>query len=157
MGIPIISEIIKGVLGVGKDIADEFIRSPEERDAFHLRLEEEATKRQEQWESTFRRELEAKEQIIVAEMKQDDKFTKRARPSIAYSGLVFTFMEVIVRGYMLFSGTDMPEGFDTIVPPQFWLAWAGVTGTWAVGRSMEKRASIQSKETGRLTKLITGE
>ena len=105
---------------------------------------------------------EAQRDVIVAELKQDDKYTKRARPTVVYVGLaafIFNYVLIPNLGQVLAllglgaaSVTLVPIAF----PTAFWVAWGGVTGTWAIGRSAEKVAKVRGEEPSALTKLITG-
>lgn len=70
-------------------------------------------------------EIAAKERILVAELQQSDAYTKRARPTIVYVGLLASIADGI--GYI-----------DFTMPDQFWPVWAGVAGLWVIGRSAEK-------------------
>jgi len=101
----------------------------------------------------------AKAQIIAAEMAQGDNYTKRARPTVVYGGLL-----MIALNYVIFPilakiaaiSNGMPEGIDTVfepvnLPTEFWWAWGGVVSAWVFGRSMEKKGNV-----GQLTSLITG-
>lgn len=145
---------VKGLLeGVSK-IFDEAKFSGEEKAEAKQKLAELELQFTTQFENTLRRELEAKEQIIVAELRQDDKFTKRARPMVVYVGLgAFLFNYVLVPNLALLFGTPLtPVEF----PPEFWYGWSGIVATWAVGRTVEKRAAIQGKEVGKFTKILTG-
>jgi len=93
--------------------------------------------------------IESQKSIIVAEMQQGDTFTKRARPTLVYSGLVFIFLvHVAFPIAAFFTSKPMPS---LTLPTEFWWAWSGVCGVWVMGRSAEKRGI-----TGKLTSLITG-
>ena len=133
-------------------LASKFIESPEDRHSFELATAELIQARDSEIEQTLRAEMQAKERVIVAELQQGDTFTKRARPSLVYMGLLFAFAETVVRIILVLQGKQMPEGLTTVVPPQFWAAWTGVTGLWVIGRSAEKRGAknkIVSAITGR--------
>lgn len=145
---------VKGLLSGVSEIFDEAKFSGEEKAAAKQKLAELELQFTTQFEETLRRELEAKERIIVAELAQDDKFTKRARPMVVYVGLgAFLFNYVIVPNLALLFGTILtPVEF----PKEFWYGWSGIVATWAVGRTVEKRAMIQGKEVGRFTKILTG-
>lgn len=86
-------------------------------------------------------ELGLRERVMVAELTQDDKFTKRARPMVVYVGL----LAMIVDGFSDIAFT-MPE--------QFWQGWMAVVGIWAVGRSAEKVGANGSL--GKVAEWITG-
>lgn len=83
-------------------------------------------------------EIGAKEKVMVAELQQGDSYTKRARPSIVYAGLLAAFIDAI--GYIEFT-----------MPTDFWYVWGGVCGIYAIGRSAEKRGNGN-----KLTRAITG-
>ena len=86
-------------------------------------------------------EIGAKERIMVAELQQGDTFTKRARPSIIYVGLLGAIVDAI--GY-----------FDFTLPSDFWYVWGGVCGVYAIGRSVEK---VKTNGTlGKIAGVVTG-
>lgn len=92
---------------------------------------------------------EVSQNIIVAEMQQGDDFTKRARPMVVYSGLLFIFLvHVAFPIFTHFTGGTVP---DISLPDEFWWAWTGVVAVWMTGRSMEKVGAGN-----KVTKLITG-
>ena len=81
-------------------------------------------------------EITATQNIITEELRQDDKYTKRARPTMVYAGLVAMFLNHIVLPWVShFTGNQLPE---ITLPSEFWLAWGGVTGVYAFQRSIEK-------------------
>ncbi|KKK80638.1 hypothetical protein LCGC14_2821490 [marine sediment metagenome] len=128
-------------VGKAVGLADKFIRTPDEKAEYERDMLELVQARDTEIEQTLRTEIQAKERILVAELQQGDKFTKRARPSLVYMGLLFALVETIVRTVLMLRGQSMPEGMTTVVPPQFWAAWTGVTGAWVIGRSAERRGS----------------
>ena len=93
--------------------------------------------------------LKAQRDIIVAELTQGDKFTKRARPLIVYAGLGFIFLIHVAFPIITWlKGNIVP---DLSLPEEFWWAWTGICGTWVIGRSFEKRGSEAE-----IIKMITG-
>jgi len=40
------------------------------------------------------------------------------------------------------------------LPPEFWLAWGGITSTWAIGRTVEKVKA--GGFVGKVSQVITG-
>ena len=149
-----ISKILGGSIGglvseVG-NVVDKFHLSGEEKQRFKLELEALLQKRQSEIEQTLRSEMQAKQQILVAELTQGDKYTKRARPTVVYAGLlfiVFNYCIVPVLG-LIFKGTSFPA---MQLPTEFWVGWSGIVATWSVGRTFEKRGAST-----RLTRAITG-
>ncbi|KJZ07799.1 hypothetical protein TW85_24700 [Marinomonas sp. S3726] len=127
------------------DVADRFIETPDEKTAFKLQVEQLVADRDSETEQTLRAELGAKERVLVAELKQGDTYTKRARPTVVYSGLAF-----IGINYVLFPllgrilngfGLDIDTSPLADLPLEFWGAWGGICATWSIGRSMEKRGA----------------
>lgn len=93
--------------------------------------------------------IEAQKSVMVSEMGQADAFTKRARPSIVYAGLVFIFMVHVAFPIIAYiSGRPLPT---LSLPEQFWWSWTGVCGVWIMGRSMEKNGA-----NNKIVNLITG-
>ena len=101
-------------------------------------------------EKSVQTEIESKERIIIAEMNQDDNFTKRARPMVVYTGLVLAVFEVISKYVSLWQGVELPS-VSSLVPTEFWIAWGGICGTWVIGRSAEKRG-----QQNKIIEMITG-
>ena len=134
-----ISAIVDGVGGV----LDKFIQDPGEKAEINLAMETLLQKRDSEMEETFRTELGAKERVLVAELQQGDKYTKRARPTVVYFGLFFFFFNYTVAPMM---------GYETLViPVAFTAAWGGICATWSIGRSAErigKRNRVTSAVTG---------
>jgi len=86
------SEIFKGsidglVSSVG-DVVNQFVETPDEKTAAKLAIQKLIQDRMSEIEQTARTELQAKERIIVAEMASGDNYTKRARPTVVYFGLL---------------------------------------------------------------------
>ncbi len=88
-------------------------------------------------EETHRTEIQAKERVIVAEMKQSSVFVKAARPMVVYS-FVFTVMCAVVK--WAFMGD--PAGLEALndIPDRLWDAWVGVMSVWMISRGVEKVA-----------------
>lgn len=107
--------------------------------------------------------VEAKKSVLVAEMQQGDTYTKRARPTIVYAGLALIFLNWAVEaGLKIVSALQIdaldPAQIETLrsvteisLPGEFWAAWSGVVGIYAIGRSAEKRGV-----TGKIVSMITG-
>ncbi|MEK9148799.1 MAG: 3TM-type holin [Candidatus Desantisbacteria bacterium] len=131
------------------DVADKFHLSGEEKQQFKLELEALLQKRDSEVEETLRAELGAKERILVAELSQGDNYTKRARPTVVYSGLFFIFFNYC---FVPLLARWQGVSFEPLaLPPEFWYGWSGIVMTWSVGRSFEK-----SGTSNRLTRTITG-
>ena len=69
-------------------------------------------------------------------MAQGDAFTKRARPSIVYMGLLFIGLVYVlfpIVGY--FSKGELPK---LELPSAFWTVWGDICSVWMIGRPAEK-------------------
>lgn len=71
-------------------------------------------------------EISAKERIMVAELTQGDSYTKRARPTIVYVGLIGAIVDAI-------------QSIPFSLSPEFWYVWGSVCAVYSIGRTMEKR------------------
>jgi hypothetical protein len=150
------------VVGELGKIVDQFHMSDQEKTQFKLEMEALLQKRESEIEVTVRSVIESKERVMVAELNQGDSYTKRARPTVVYAGLAFIFLNYcIIPGVQYVSGnapvqcvkgvTDCVIASGIQLPQEFWWAWAGIVGTWSIGRSFEK-----SGVNNRVTNLITG-
>lgn len=132
------------------DLVDNLHTSQEEKDKVKAEIARIISARISETEATARAELMAKQAIIVAEMQQGDKFTKRARPMVVYCGLIMIFINyVLIPGIQSISGITINA---PSLPGDFWLAWGSVVGIWSIGRSAERRGA-----NNKLTNIITGE
>ncbi len=92
--------------------------------------------------------VEAQKSIIVAEMQQGDDYTKRARPTLVYAGLIFIFLvHVFLPIIAFYKGGPIPV---LSLPEEFWWAWGSVVGIWSIGRSIE-RNGVGGKIVGAIT------
>lgn len=139
------------------EVADRFIQSPDEKASFALQVEQLLQQRDSEIEQTLRAELGAKQQVLVAELQQGDSYTKRARPTLVYAGLLFIFINhvlVPLLGRIAVAIGDSP--IDPLLlapltlPSDFWYVWGGICSTWVIGRSAEKRG-IRTPAVQRIT------
>lgn len=141
-----------GIVSSIGEVADKFIETSEDKKKFKLEMESLLQKRDSEMEQTARSELEAKQNILVAELQQGDTYTKRARPTIVYVGLAVTvFNYCLIPLIQMFMGHEINAIKPFELPMEFWVAWAGVTGTWTVGRTLERNGYRN-----RVTSFITG-
>jgi hypothetical protein len=164
----ILDNILAGGIGSiieqsGK-LVEQFHLSEADKKQFQIQMEALLQQRDAQIQDSVRAEMDARQKVIVAELQQDDTYTKRARPSVVYAGLAFIFINyVLIPGVQYLTGhasahcqqNGQPaicavDGGITL-PQEFWWAWAGVVGTWSIGRSFEK-VGISN----RATRMITG-
>lgn len=124
-----IGDVLKGATS----LIDEIITTPEERDLLKLKFAELTASQANSIEETVRAELQAKERVLVAELTQGDAFTKRARPTVVYAGLVFIAYNYCIAPSFALGVLDLPT--------EFWVAWGGIVATWSIGRTAEKRGA----------------
>ena len=93
--------------------------------------------------------IEAQRAIIVAEMQQQDKFTKRARPMLVYAGLFFIFLVNVAFPFVTYFTKETLPALQ--LPDDFWWAWGSVVGIWSIGRTLERKGAG-----GNLVGMITG-
>jgi hypothetical protein len=100
--------------------------------------------------------LDTQKAVMTAEMQQGDNYTKRARPSIVYFGLiaiglVHVLLPIIAWIVLKLTASPLTDMPDIKLPPQFWVTWGGVCSVWILGRSAERRGA-----TGKIVGMITG-
>jgi len=135
------SGLLQGVEGlIGK-----FKLDPEAKLGANLAIRQLVAAHEAELEETLRAELGAKERILVAELQQGDRFTKRARPTVVYFGLGvigwnYCLVPTVAMIVAWFSEAD--PGLVTLdLPTAFWAGWSGIVATWSIGRTMERRGS----------------
>ncbi len=132
----ILSDLGGGILSGAADIIGKFVADPNKAAEANLKLKQLVNAATSQKEETLRTTMRTRERVMVAELNQSDKFTKRARPTVVYFGLV-----VIAFNYCLVPLiTLFMEGVEVTVfdlPAEFWVAWGGIVATWSIGRSAE--------------------
>lgn len=140
-----IGPIVKAV----SDVADEFIHSGEEKADFVARVEEMVTERMRLMEDSARATVEARMNVIVAELKHGDQYVSHTRPKIARWGLYVVMWNYAVvptaGGLIQFAASTIDPTVGALVnvgtielPTQFWVAWGGIVSTYSIGRSFEK-------------------
>lgn len=141
-----VSDVVNSV----GDIVDRFTLDKEEKLKFKQEMQSQLMKLESELEETYRKELDARQEIIKAEMAQGDLYTKRARPTIVYAGMLFIFFVYVLVPVIAYIGgaENMPE---IQLPNEFWWAWGTVVGVYGVGRTAEKMGV-----TNKLTNFITG-
>ena len=128
-----IGKIFDGVKG----IINQFKLAPEEKAKLDLELVQLEFEAQKLIETSFQAEMNAKKDIIVAELQYGDKFTKRARPTIIYTGLFMAFHNYCLPIWFNYFGLKPMISIE--IPDIFWGLWGGVVGAYTLGRSWEKK------------------
>jgi hypothetical protein len=152
MGNPL-SDAMSGAVGglissIGNTVA-QFIDTPDKRNAMTLALNQQITDRFAQIEQSVNIQTQAQAGVTTAELTQGDNYTKRARPTLVYFGMVvIAFNYCVIPTIQLFNRGDI-KPFD--LPVYFWEALGGVVATWAIGRSWEKINGVNG-----ISSIITG-
>lgn len=152
----LISKLLSGgvtdiVNSIG-DIIDKFTLSKEEKLDFKLEVQSRLMQMDKELEETYQAELESRQEIIKAEMAQSDTYTKRARPTIIYGGLIFILIIHVVLPAVAYLAGTTPDKMPTLtLPTEFWWAWGTVVSIYGAGRSAEKLGIIN-----KMTNLATG-
>lgn len=133
-----VSDIVKGVVG----IFDSLHTSEEEKQDAERQVFDMVTSRMAVIEQSIQARFRMVTEIIQSEMASGNIYTKSARPTIVYAGLLIHMLNAF--GQML--GAQPIE-----VDPNFTYVWGGVCGVWIVGRSAEKAG-----KRSRATELVTG-
>lgn len=133
------------VADFAKNILNRFW--PEKMDeADRIRAEHELTQLLQERENRL---VSAQRDIIVAELQQSDRYTKRARPTIMYAGLFFVLLNYVVvpivnrvfEWWLIAEGRPILDVYalsPMALPENFWWVWGGVCGLYVLGRSAEK-------------------
>ena len=132
-------------------IKQELLRIQEEQKQnqrnFLMRMEELTQQREKEVEQTIRQELNAKKDVMMAELNQDDKYTKRARPTVVYVGLLFILLELLGLRHIIMTylkvDAEIIANSDQIFK-MFLGVWGSVIGVYSIGRSAEKRGTRNS-------------
>lgn len=142
----ILGKILSG--GVGElvesvgNVIDKFHTSDSEKAEAKLKVEQVITQRMAVIEQSIQARFAMVQGVIESEMKSGNGYTKNARPTIVYTGLLIHLINAIGPMFGL-AAVD--------VDPNFTYVWGGVCGVWIVGRSAERMGMGN-----RATKAITG-
>lgn len=131
------------------DVVGKFVTTDKEREELSIESSKVILAHIETMEESLRAELAAKSSVLIAELQQGDKFTKRARPGVVWCGLAFIGFNHVIGPWIAAAAGATPPNIE--LPEQFWWAWGGIVSTWVIGRSAERRG-IRNKAVD----LITG-
>jgi len=120
------------IADLAKGIMDRFI-PPKATEAERAAIQVELQRMLDSRETAI---LDVQKSVMVAEMNQEDKFTKRARPMVVYAGLMFIFLVHVLFPILVWLGNETVPSL--VLPDYFWQVWGGVCAVWIVGRSAEK-------------------
>ncbi len=134
--------------GVSKILGAAGVENADQKAAIGLEIQKLANEEARFVADEIMAEMSSKEKILVAELNQGDSYTKRARPTVVYAGLVILVVNhIFLPWFAYFAGMVIPT-ID--IPGIFWTGWSGIVMTWSVGRSMEKRG-IKNKIINKIT------
>jgi len=155
----IFSGSTKGIIEGVASAVDRFVETDAEKKAALLEVERVVTERMRIAEESARATVDARMQVIVAELKSGDQYVSRTRPMIARWGLYIILFNYCVvpafsRAVAVFRPGDPVEALlaPFNLPLEFWVAWGGVVGVYAIGRSFEKQTGTATA----LSRLMTG-
>lgn len=133
-----ILDFIGGLIKPVTNLVDDLTTSDEERalaKAKLLEIENQLTSKYLELESQV---VQAKQNVMVAELNQTDNYTKRARPTVIYGGLLILLINHVLLPWIAYFKEGV-EKLPTIdLPTEFWLAWGGIVSVYAFGRTREK-------------------
>ena len=91
--------------------------------------------------------VNAQKEVMVAEIKSDVGYVRRARPTIAYTGLAiivinFCIFPIIAWSFLKITGSTI-ELPTLNIPTDFWYVWGTVVGIYSFGRTTEKIKGVK--------------
>lgn len=124
-------------------------RESEQR--FRVQLQQQLLAREREIERTIRDEMNARKSVMLAELNQGDRYTRRARPTIIYAGLVLIGLELfglrpLILG-MIGASPSVIDGSNSIFT-SFLYVWGAVAGVYTIGRSSEKLGAVRRQVQG---------
>lgn len=137
------------IVGAVGQVIDAVHTSDEEKVELKLKVEAAVTQRMAVIEQSIQARFKMVSNVIESEMRSGDNFTKRARPSLVYFGMIVIFLNYLLFPWISHFGGAAPPSIE--LPEEFWYAWTGVVGLWVVGRSAEKSGTHN-----KATRAITG-
>jgi len=137
-----LAKLVQSILPEVSGIIDNLHTSGEEKSEAKLKLQRLMMEKDAMIEETTREEMRLQKATITAELQQGDLFTKRARPTVVYSGLAIMAINYCLAP-VVFALLDKPL-IQIEMPAEFWMAWSGVVSIWSIGRSAERRG-VQNK------------
>ena len=134
-----LGKLIQNILPEVTGLIDNLHTSGEEKSEAKLKLQRLLMEKDAMIEETAREEMRLQKATITAELQQGDLFTKRARPTVVYTGLVVMAINYCLAP-IVFIILNRPL-VQIEMPAEFWMAWSGVVSIWSIGRSAERRGA----------------
>lgn len=133
---------VKNIISPATDLIDNLHTSKEEKMTLKAKIMEIQNELTSKYIELEGKTVDAKRDIMVEELKQDDNYTKRARPTVVYAGLLILFINHVLLPWVSWAFITFKSMEISIpiinLPDAFWIAWGGVCGIYAFGRSKEK-------------------
>ena len=128
---------IAGTIKSAFGLVDDLHTSQEEKEGFKIKLQELFNQHERDIMANYQKEMASVKDIIVAELGQDDKYTKRARPTVLY-----LFIIIVSLNYCIFPFVNHFLSEKTLpiisLPAEAWQMFQLIFGVYAVGHSFEK-------------------
>ena len=140
-----LGKIWEGLIGAGKDIFDDLHTSEEEKTEAKLKFEAILVEKTKAANQQVLQRFQMVADVIKAEMNSGDNYTKRARPTLVYFGMV-----VIAWNYCVL---PVVGGTPVELPMEFWVAWGGTVSIWSLGRSGERMTANKDMNSGNAKRL----
>ena len=134
-----LGKLIQNILPEVTGLIDNLHTSGEEKSEAKLKLQRLLMEKDAMIEETAREEMRLQKATITAELQQGDLFTKRARPTVVYTGLAVMAINYCLAP-IVFIILNRPL-VQIEMPAEFWMAWSGVVSIWSIGRSAERRGA----------------
>lgn len=127
-----IADTLKSAFG----LVDDLHTSEEEKSSLKIKLQELFNQHQRDVMANYNKEMQSVRDVIVAELNQDDNYTKRARPTVLYLFIVIVMLNYCIFPFINhFTVKPLPL-ID--LPPEAWQMFQWIFGVYGVGRSVEK-------------------
>ena len=152
----IISEVVKNSVGTiisgATELIGKIVKDPNQAAQLSAEMQKLVMDKEKEitikTEESYQQELKTKQAVMVAELQQEDKLTKRTRPAILLVGLAIIVLDFLFRWICAFASVDVPV---VTIPDFFQEIWAGMCSVYIIARSFEKTG-----KTSKISKMITG-
>lgn len=133
--------LISPIIGQVSNLVAQFHLSPEQKQQFDAQMAQLQQSAQQQANDYEVKLNDIAGQNIRAEADSGDNYTRRARPSVIWFGLLFILWDYCVLPTLVTLDTHLrlPE---VLLPQWFWEVWGVVVTGYVFARSTEKISSI---------------
>lgn len=132
--------IISPIIGQISNIVGQFHLSPEQKQQFDAQMAQLQQQAQQQANDYEVKLNDIAGQNIRAEETSGDNYTRRARPSVIWFGLLYILWDYcVLPTFALFWHLQLPAA---LLPQWFWEVWGMVVTGYVFARSTEKISSL---------------